>query len=304
MRRKFKFKKSKTFIFKVLFFFLLSYIVFSFMYRLLYKNYFTKLNNKELVDYIIKENIREENTSFFQTYFQPNYILKHTIAFETKELELPVIKENEVPIAPIIPSVYIYSTHEKEEYSNKYFENYNISPTVITASYILKDYLEDYNIASVIEEGSVTDILKQNNWSYARSYDASKILIENKIKEQDYKLIIDLHRDAIPLNYKLLEYNEKKYAKILFVVGAEHEGYEQNLALANTLNDLLNKEVPNITRGISKKSGTGVNGIYNQNLSPKSVLIELGGQYNEIEELNNTIEVLAKVILTYLEGDI
>ncbi len=304
MRRKFKFKKSKTFIFKVLFFFLLSYIVFSFMYRLLYKNYFTKLNNKELVDYIIKENIREENTSFFQTYFQPNYILKHTIAFETKELELPVIKENEVPIAPIIPSVYIYSTHEKEEYSNKYFENYNISPTVITASYILKDYLEDYNIASVIEEGSVTDILKQNNWSYARSYDASKILIENKIKEQDYKLIIDLHRDAIPLNYTLLEYNEKKYAKILFVVGAEHEGYEQNLALANTLNDLLNKEVPNITRGISKKSGTGVNGIYNQNLSPKSVLIELGGQYNEIEELNNTIEVLAKVILTYLEGDI
>ena len=282
MRRKFKFKKSKTFIFKVLFFFLLSYIVFSFMYRLLYKNYFTKLNNKELVDYIIKE----------------------TIAFETKELELPVIKENEVPIAPIIPSVYIYSTHEKEEYSNKYFENYNISPTVITASYILKDYLEDYNIASVIEEGSVTDILKQNNWSYARSYDASKILIENKIKEQDYKLIIDLHRDAIPLNYTLLEYNEKKYAKILFVVGAEHEGYEQNLALANTLNDLLNKEVPNITRGISKKSGTGVNGIYNQNLSPKSVLIELGGQYNEIEELNNTIEVLAKVILTYLEGDI
>ena len=274
------------------------------MYRLLYKNYFTKLNNKELVDYIIKENIREENTSFFQTYFQPNYILKHTIAFETKELELPVIKENEVPIAPIIPSVYIYSTHEKEEYSNKYFENYNISPTVITASYILKDYLEDYNIASVIEEGSVTDILKQNNWSYARSYDASKILIENKIKEQDYKLIIDLHRDAIPLNYTLLEYNEKKYAKILFVVGAEHEGYEQNLALANTLNDLLNKEVPNITRGISKKSGTGVNGIYNQNLSPKSVLIELGGQYNEIEELNNTIEVLAKVILTYLEGDI
>ena len=286
MRRKFKFKKSKTFIFKVLFFFLLFYIVFSFMYRLLYKN------------------IREENTSFFQTYFQPNYILKHTIAFETKELELPVIKENEVPIAPIIPSVYIYSTHEKEEYSNKYFENYNISPTVITASYILKDYLEDYNIASVIEEGSVTDILKQNNWSYARSYDASKILIENKIKEQDYKLIIDLHRDAIPLNYTLLEYNEKKYAKILFVVGAEHEGYEQNLALANTLNDLLNKEVPNITRGISKKSGTGVNGIYNQNLSPKSVLIELGGQYNEIEELNNTIEVLAKVILTYLEGDI
>lgn len=273
------------------------------MYRLLYKQYFEKLNNKEIVDYIIKENIREESNSFLQNYFQPSYILKHTVSFETKEIELPVIHEPNLSVTPIIPSVYIYSTHEKEEYSNKYFENYNISPTVLTASYILKDYLEDYNIASVIEEGSVTSILKQNNWSYARSYDASKILVENKIKEQDYKLIIDLHRDAISLNHTLLEYDGKKYAKVLFVVGAEHEEYEKNMALATTLNNLLNKEVPNITRGISKKSGTGVNGIYNQNLSAKSVLIELGGQYNEIEELNNTLKVLAKVILKYLEGE-
>ena len=29
--------------------------------------------------------------------------------------------------------------------------------------------------------------------------------------------------------------------------------------------------------------------------------IELGGQYNEIEELNNTLEILSKVILKYKE---
>ena len=46
-----------------------------------------------------------------------------------------------------------------------------------------------------------------------------------------------------------------------------------------------------------------MNGVYNQDLSPKSILIELGGQYNEIEELNNTIKVLAKVILKYIEGE-
>ena len=93
----------------------------------------------------------------------------------------------------------------------------------------------------------------------------------------------------------------KKYAKILFVVGAEHENYEDNYLLAEKLKNLLEKEIPGITRGITKKSGEGVNGIYNQDLSPVSVLIELGGQYNEIEELNNTIEILATAISKYIE---
>ena len=46
-----------------------------------------------------------------------------------------------------------------------------------------------------------------------------------------------------------------------------------------------------------------MNGIYNQNLSPNSVLIEVGGQYNTIEQVNNTMPILANAILKYLEGE-
>ena len=169
-------------------------------------------------------------------------------------------------------------------------------------SYILKDYLEELKIPTIIETSSITKVLKENNWSYKYSYKASRNIIEPIIKNTNsLKLIIDLHRDSSNLNKTLLEINNKKYAKILFVVGAEHENYEDNYLLAEKLKNLLEKEIPGITRGITKKSGEGVNGIYNQDLSPVSLLIELGGQYNEIEELNNTIEILATAISKYIE---
>ena len=45
-----------------------------------------------------------------------------------------------------------------------------------------------------------------------------------------------------------------------------------------------------------KRGGAGVNGIYNQDFSPNTLLIEIGGQYNSISEVNNTVEVLAEVL--------
>ena len=72
---------------------------------------------------------------------------------------------------------------------------------------------------------------------------------------------------------------------------------------ATLLNNNLTAQIPDISRGIIKKSGPGVNGIYNQNLSPNSVLIEVGGQYNTIEQVNNTMPILANAILKYLEGE-
>ena len=49
------------------------------------------------------------------------------------------------------------------------------------------------------------------------------------------------------------------------------------------------------------KEGKGVNGIYNQDISPYSILIETGGQYNNIAEVTNTMEILASVLKEYIE---
>ncbi len=304
MHKKFKSKKRHKFNYlKILFIIIIIYISFNLSYKLIYKKYLSSLNNEEIINHIIK-NAKNSKTSnkILNTYQNPSYILKNN--FKLIENTPNTIEVNEeIEKSPLL-DIYIYSTHETESYSDDYLEVYNITPTVLTMNYILKDYLTDYGLNTYIEKDSVTDTLKANNWSYRYSYDASKILIEDTIKNNpSLKLIIDLHRDSSSKSITTYEINNTSYAKILFVVGLKHDNYEKNLALATKLNDLLEKEVPGLSRGISKKTGEGVNGIYNQDLSEKSILIELGGQYNEIEELNNSLKVLAKVILKYTEGE-
>jgi stage II sporulation protein P len=66
----------------------------------------------------------------------------------------------------------------------------------------------------------------------------------------------------------------------------------------------LKKNYPTLTRGLAIKSGKGVNGIYNQDMSENAILIELGGQYNSIVEVNNTITILTKALYAYIKGEL
>ena len=50
-----------------------------------------------------------------------------------------------------------------------------------------------------------------------------------------------------------------------------------------------------------KKQGYGVNGVYNQDLNSNVILIEIGGHENNIDEVNNTLELVAISIKEYLD---
>lgn len=303
MKKRFKSKKNKNKnIFKILIILLVGYISFNLIYNLVYNLYLSKLSNDKIIEHIINNTKNSKiSNKFFSKYQNPKLILDETFLLKDQEVKvLETGKEQNTEV-----EVYIYNTHDTEEYEDKYLEIYNIKPTVKTMSYILKDYLSDLGIKTIVEEKSTASVLKEHNWSYKHSYEASKEIIMPFIKENPkLKLIIDLHRDATPLSKSFVTINDINYAKILFVVGMEHENHNENYQLAEKLNEILEKEINSVSRGISKKSGLGVNGVYNQDLSTKSVLIELGGQYNEIEELNNTLKVLSKVILKYIEGEI
>lgn len=297
MKKRFKSKKhNKIRSIKIIFIIIITLISTYITYLLLYSIHLSKLTNKEIITHIINttKNNKYKGT-IIDKYLNPYNI----ISKEFKLKEKTIIVSNNTKEEPL---VYIYCTHETESYKDSYLEVYNITPTIKTMSYILQDYLLDLGIPTIVEDTSITGILRSNNWSYKYSYQASKIAIEKTIEDtKSLRLIIDLHRDSSSLDKTLLEYNNKKYARILFVVGKEHPNYEYNYNLSSDIKTLLEQEIPGITRGISLKEGEGVNGIYNQDLSKYSILIELGGQYNEIEELNNTLEILSKVILKYKE---
>lgn len=222
---------------------------------------------------------------------------------ETVDLDLNNYIQDPNPVDINNPRVYIYNTHQLEAYSSANFEEYNITPNVMMASYLLKEKLNKLGISTMVETSNITDFLSINGWDYASSYKASRFYMLDAVnKYNSLELLIDLHRDAINKNLSTVEINGKSYAKVLFVVGLDYENYEPNLNLANKLNEMIKLKYPGLSRGVMKKKGSGVNGIYNQDVADHVILIECGGMENSIEEVMNTVDVLSTIIYEYL-GD-
>ena len=208
------------------------------------------------------------------------------------------------PINVDKPIVYLYNTHQSEEYSNSNNLEYNVKPTVMTASYILREMLNKNNINTIVEENDVLEFLKTNNWNYAASYKVSRMLMEDiKEKEPTLKYYIDLHRDSVSRKVSTITINNKSYAKLLFILGLENNNYLENLKFIEKINNEIDKKYPGLSRGIYKKQGPGVNGVYNQDFSQNTILIEVGGQDNTIDEVYNSCLVISEILTNYIKGD-
>lgn len=199
------------------------------------------------------------------------------------------------------PTIYIYNSHQGETYSREYLEDYNIVPDVLMASNMLKDKLENIGIKAVVENSNILNYMQENNLNHAGSYLASRHFLLNAMeKYPNAALYIDLHRDSLNHSFTITNINGKTCAKILFVIGLEYSTYENNLKVITDINNIILSKYPSLTRGILKKEGYGVNGVYNQDLSGNIILIEVGGYENNIEEINNTLDLLSEIIGEYI----
>ena len=257
-------------------------------------NYYKKYEDKNIIkkinNYLYNVNLNE-----------PVTLLENMFNYESTSEDYPEVLESITkhindPTNDVIdnPIVYIYNSHQLENYDSSNYEPYNITPNVMMASYLLKEKLNNYNIPTIVEEGNINEFIKINNWDYNYSYIASRYFIEEaKRKYPSIKYFIDIHRDSVTKEYSTAIINDMSYAKVLFVVGLDHDNYKGNLDFANNVNNRL---INGISKGIIKKSGPNVNGIYNQDISSNALLIEVGGYQNKIDEVYNTIDVLANTL--------
>lgn len=316
--KKFKSKKVKKIsTFKITFFILLTLFFFNFFTNTLF-NFKLANSNQEFITYMLKDSnhhlLYENKFSIIKTIKQilnidlsSKGILETVFGKEIQEFEDEEIgnKSEYVydpnPAQINEPKVYIYNTHQLESYDNTDYND--ITPNVLMASYLLKEELNKAGIPTIVESSNITEYIKQNNLKYYQSYDASRYYAEKVVKDnQNLDLVIDLHRDAVEKNASTVTINDKEYAKVLFVIGMEHENYESNLEVATAINNIIKEKYPTLTRGIITKSGKNVNGIYNQDLNPNSILIECGGYKNSFSEVVNTINLLSQIIKEYLNG--
>ena len=323
MVRKFRYKHNQKKIFKYLLFILIIYLIYS-VISFLMLNIRLFDNNEALVTNIIsssscffKSNRKEINLLKLVTrldFDNPENILKDKFGYNFNNDESTFVYNDNynssiAEAAKFItkskvddnPQVYIYNTHQTEEYSDESMNIYNITPNVLMVSYLLKEKLDKLGLSTLVEESNVSELLRINNWKYTDSYKASRFYVLDAInKYPSIKLFIDIHRDSINKSNSTVNIDGKSYAKVLFVVGAEHSDYEKNLNLTNYINDKIDMEYPSLSRGVLKKSGVGVNGVYNQDLNENIILLEIGGNENNITEVLNTVEAMSNIIKEYI----
>lgn len=318
-------KKNK---YKLLVLTIFFYLIFSYTFYNSFKNN-KSISNKEFITFLLNNG----NANFVNNYKLPK-IINNTISYilkidlkkpytifnenilgyqenikeeeysnldELKEVSYYMEDPNKVDIKN--PLVYIYNSHQLENYNNNELQIYGITPNVLMASYLLKEKLNQKGISTIVEDTNLTEFLELNNWNYSMSYRASRIfMLDKKNTYNSLKYYIDIHRDSIKKEASTITINNKKYAKILFVIGLEHKNYQKNLDLATNINNLFNKHYKGLSRGILKKEGKNVDGIYNQDISPNTMLIEVGGVDNTIEEVLNTINAISDILNIYI-GD-
>ena len=191
------------------------------------------------------------------------------------------------------PQILIVHTHGSEAYSMSDGDRYEESDPYRTTDCT-------HNVVRVGEEMAtvfraygfqvIHDTTLCDYPAYNGAYDRSKVVVEQWLeKYPTIKVVFDVHRDALVggegVVYKLgsLEAGEK-VAQVMRVLGsdaggAEHPRWRDNLAFALKLQRNLVRGYSSLVRPtVLRKSR------YNQQLSPGSILVEVGGHGNTLAE--------------------
>ena len=272
----------------VLIYLLFSYISSNFKLVTINKNAISKIlsNNSIHIIYNEDDNYLNKILQKFININDPVGILKN-------QTENKIILKDKLKLSSYKYKVYLYNTHDLEQYKD-FIQNIKIN--VGNASLLLSNNLKSIGIDVIVEKQKVSDL---TNNDVSKSFDTSKILIENIIQNENIDLFIDLHRDDEKKEVTTLELNGKKYAKVKFVVGRKNKNYMLNYNLTELINRKIKEKYPDLTRGIVLND----NYTYNQELSEKIIFINIGGYENDIVEVKNTIDLLGPIIKEVLDEE-
>ena len=228
---------------------------------------------------------------------------------EIDELEEPEVEKLEAITNG--PLVLIYHTHTTEAYMpsdkfnykprDKTYHTEDLNYSVAKIGEAIADELSRLNIPTMHNK-TVHDVP-----TYMTSYANSLKTVEQLLKQNSsIKIVIDLHRDAPIVDpQKSREITTVKidgtiYSRFMLVVGTDktfpHPNWKENYRFANLLNDKIEQSYPGISRGINLRSER-----FNQHLSKKAILLEIGSHGNTMEESLNSAKVFAEVLADIIE---
>jgi stage II sporulation protein P len=193
----------------------------------------------------------------------------------------------------------IYHSHNRESWLPELGEGAKIAESgeinITLVGKRLAQRLEEAGIGAVHADVDYATAIEDYRWELSYKY-SKETVVEAMAEHDTLTYLFDIHRDSQPRGYTTATIDGKDYAQVYFIIGKGNPGWRENEAFAAKIHKLLEQRYPGISRGIWGKDASNGNGEYNQSLSPNSLLIEIGGIENTLEECYRTADALAEVI--------
>ena len=194
------------------------------------------------------------------------------------------------------PQVLILHTHGSEAYTMPKGQEYVSTGTCRTSDTTCSVVRIGDEIASVLSAYGISVLHDRTLYddplyegAYSRSLEGIETYLE---KYPSISFILDIHRDAVEdaqhRQYKLISQEDPNAAQISFVMGSNHDGWQENLKLAAAVAEAIKTDYPTVMRPITLRNSN-----YNQHKSLGSMLVEVGAAGNSLEEALNSARIFA-----------
>lgn len=209
------------------------------------------------------------------------------------------------------PTVLILHTHATESYTPAPGDTYRENGAFHTLDDGYNMVSVGDELARVLTEGGIS-VVHDRTWhdypSYNGSYTAARETIASYLlRYPSIRMVLDIHRDALgddPENQRptVGTVGGQPSAQIMMVVGTDangnyHPHWQENLSLALKLTALLERADPGVTRPVNLRGER-----FNMDMTPGSLLIEIGAAGNTREEALLAANALARAILALAGG--
>lgn len=197
--------------------------------------------------------------------------------------------------------VLLYFTHTSEAFTPKNGQD----PINITeVGTMIANYLKEEGVHAAVNKTDIGALLNKKGKKYSASYEESRSVVASVQKQEpSISYFVDIHRDSQKKEITTTVINGQPMAKTVFVVGGEHAHYEENARFASALHTLFEQHYPGLSRGVIVKSGSQTNGKFNQDLSNRAMLIEMGGVENTREELDRSAKAFADILTRFIQSE-
>lgn len=203
------------------------------------------------------------------------------------------------------PKILIFHTHSQEAFADSKSGDSNTS--IVGMGRYLSELLNAKGIETLHHNG-VYDLIN-GKLDRSKAYQMAEAGVKEILNQNpSIEVVIDLHRDGVPETTRLVtEINGKQTGKIMFFNGLsrtkkngnieylKNPYIQDNLSFSFQMQMAANKLYPGLARRIYLKGYR-----YSLHMMPKSLLIEAGAQNNTVEEMKNSMELLANILVEVL----